>query len=387
MTKTPHVRICFMALILGCALWPARSQAQSVSDFLRSRYASSSSSRSSSSSSVGGRPAPRADGKSPMTGNAFFQEDPETGSLIVITDDETNEQIQKLVQDLDRPTPQCLIKVLFLEITHNDDLDIGSEFSFIPKGTGTLAAPGTGDFRGASSIFDIGSDLASKNQGGYYKIVEDDLQLTIKALSSVGKVEVLSRPSIVARNNQPAVITVGQRVPFIVNSQITQDGRTINTINYDDIGIILRVTPRIESEEMVELDVNPEISALTNSTVQISENLTAPVYDMRSALTKVVVPTGKTVVIGGLIQDRTVDVIRKIPFMGDIPYLGVLFSRTIKSKAKTELLIFLTPHIIMNTTTLMDLSTSESKKAEMIPQVYSPAKLDQFDGVAGPDYP
>ena len=328
----------------------------------------------------GGAPAPssssRNTGKSPMTGQAFFQEDPETGSLIVITDDETNKQIQTVIQSLDRPVPQALIKVLFLEITHTDDLDIGTE--------ATIKNDSTNNPKSVTSLYGLAADLAARNSGTYFKVIQDDLDMTIKALASVSKLEVLSRPSVLARNNVEAIITVGQEVPFIRNSRITADGQTLNTIEYDDIGIILRVTPHITSRGMIELDVNPEISTLTGDSVKITDTVTAPVFAKRSAVTTVVVPDGKTVVIGGLMEDRTVNSVEKFPILGDIPLMGVLFSRTIKSKAKTELLIFLTPHLVGQLTELADLSTSETNKAVMIPQTFNRQTLDRFDGTASP---
>src|SRR5204863_3649631 len=112
--------------------------------------------------------------------------------------------------------------------------------------------------------------------GTALNFVSNDWNLTLHALASKGKVDVLSRPSIMARNNQEAVIVVGQEVPFITNSRITDQGQTINTIQYDNVGIILRVTPFITSEGTVEVIVAPESSSLTDQTVPISNNASAP---------------------------------------------------------------------------------------------------------------
>ena len=146
----------------------------------------------------------------------------------------------------------------------------------------------------------------------------------------------LSRPSIMARNNQEAVIVVGSEVPFITNSRITDDGQTINTIQYDNVGIILRVTPFITSDGTVEMIVAPEISTLTDQTVPISNNASAPVIAKRSAETVVVTPHGQTVVIGGLMETQRTETVQKIPILGDIPFLGIPFRRTIKARSKTR---------------------------------------------------
>ena len=175
-------------------------------------------------------------------------------------------------------------------------------------------------------------------------MLTDDWSATLRALSTRGKVEVLSRPSIMARNNQEAVIVVGSEVPFITNSRTDALGNLTNTITYDNVGIILRVTPFITSEGTVEMIVAPEISSLTAQTVPISSTVSAPVIAKRSAETVVVTPNGQTVVIGGLMETQRIENIRKIPLLGDIPGLGAAFRRTIKSDVKKELMIFLTPH-------------------------------------------
>jgi len=301
-----------------------------------------------------------------LVGSAVIQYDAETGSLIVITDDETNKQIEKIVTNLDQPVPQVLIKVLFLEVTHTNDLDLGVEGKY------TYNRDGNQDV--IQTIF----GLSHETRGGFYKILDEDLEVTIRAIAEKTKLEILSRPSVLARNNQQATITVGQEVPFIRNSRITSDGQTINTIEYDDIGIILRVTPHITSDRLVEMEVIPEISALTGDTVPISETVNATVIAKRSAETSVVVEDGKTVVIGGMMEDNNTETVTKIPILGDIPILGAPFRRTIKSKSKTELLIFLTPHVVEGSSELRDVSMSEKGKTELAPKAFTDKQIDKY---------
>jgi len=219
-------------------------------------------------------------------------------------------------------------------VTHTDDSDLGGELSVLnlrPSGRGTEVFS---DF-----------DVAAQNNGLIFRLVEKDVTAALHVLQEVGKLDVLSRPYILTSDNQAANITVGQEVPFIRNTRTTETGQTINTIEYEDIGIILDVLPHINPEGLVIMDVAPEISTLTGTTVPISETVDAPVFAKRSALTRVAIRNGQTIVIGGLMEDRITDTIEKVPWLGDLPGIGALFSRTIKSKAKTELLIFLTPHV------------------------------------------
>jgi general secretion pathway protein D len=311
-----------------------------------------------------------------LKGDALIQCDPETGSLVVVTDEKTNEQIKKVVEALDRPVPQVLIKVLFLEVTHTHDLDLGVEGLSHHKSTKGPIYDQHVDMQTIQTIFGIGSQTT----GGFYHLVEKDLDATLRALAEVTKLEVLSRPSILTRNNQQAMITVGKKVPFIQNSRITQLGETINTVVYDDIGIILRVTPHISEDRVVSMDVTPEISTLTGETVPISNTVNAPVFAMRSAQTGVVVPDGKTVVIGGLMEDSKNKDAKKVPILGDIPLLGALFQNRSDQKSKTELLIFLTPHVVENAGELTTMTESEKNDAQLAPKVFGKDQMDHFIG-------
>lgn len=312
-----------------------------------------------------------------LKGDALVQYDAETGSLIIVTDDETNEEIGKVIEDLDRPIPQVLIKVLFLEVTHSDDLDLGIE-GFLQKKE-TYNFSDRVDTETIETLFGLGSETT----GGFYRIIENDLDITLRALSEVAKLEVLSRPSILTRNNQEAVITIGQEVPFIRNSRITDNGQTINTVEYEDIGIILTVTPHITENRVVSMDVTPEISTLTGQTVPISDTVNAPVFAKRSAETGVIVPDGSTVVIGGLMEDNTTKNTRKVPVLGDIPLLGAAFRRKVDSKTKTELLIFLTPHVIDGFSEMDELTLREKANSELAPKAFKSDVMERYLGDAG----
>lgn len=319
-------------------------------------------------------------------GEASIHIDPETGQLIVISDDETNEHIRKVLESLDKPVPQVLIKVLFLEVTHADDLELGVEAS-LRYGGRTVGVDNDGDGITDEEVTQFQDTLetifglTAESQGGFWRILKEDFDATIYALAQVGKLEVLSRPSILARNNEPAIITLGHRVPFITNSRVTQDGQIINTVTYEDVGIILEVTPHITSEKLVEMLVAPEISTLSGETVTVSAGVEVPIIAQRAAETSVVVPDGMTVVIGGLMEDNETENVHKLPILGDIPWLGTLFRRTIKTKSKTELLIFLTPHVVERTSTLEALSIAESRKATIAPMAFATDELDKtLDG-------
>lgn len=303
-------------------------------------------------------------------GQATIQYDPETDSIIVITDPATIGNIGGIIESLDRPVSQVLIKVLFLEVTHSKDRDFGIEGTAL-EGDDLI-----------STYFGI----SPETRGGFVRVFNSDFEATLRALDVEGRLEILSRPSVLARNNETAIITIGQEVPFIRNSRITEDGQVLNTIEYDDIGIILEVTPHITAERMVEMYVYPEISTLTAETVPITDTVDAPVIAKRSAETTVVVQDGRTVVIGGLMEDNLTDTIEKVPILGDIWPIKYLFRRHEQRKVKTELLIFLTPFVVDGQGQLQSLSVAEMNQAELPPDVFSADQFEKFvDNLETPD--
>jgi len=324
-------------------------------------------------------------------GEALISSDPETRRLIVITDDETSQYVNQVVTNLDRPKPQVLIKVVFLEVTYNNSSDIGVEGGFsrninnsttgIVANSFGLSALNSSPTGTVNNVFGqaVQSFLPVPPGAGLYQVFGSDFQATLRAIAQAGKTEVLSRPSILARNNQQATITVGQSVPLVTSTSFqTLTGNPINTIQYSSVGIILRVTPFITSDNLVEMIVSPQISSLSDQSVPVSAGVNAPIINLRSADTVVVTPDGQTVIIGGLMQNQKTQSDSKIPLLGDIPLLGNLFKRRAKGNTKTELLIFLTPHIVKEPSELVGLSATERDKAIMAPKAFSEQELNRY---------
>jgi general secretion pathway protein D len=323
-------------------------------------------------------------------GNAMISMDPDTHTLTVIADEDTMKSIREVIRNLDRPKPQVLIKVVFLELTHSHSTDIGVEAGWsgsVGNNTGAVAnAFGLSALSlgiSSNSAFNaLGQPLAAFGSvppgAGLYQILGRDFQATLRAIAQAGKAQLLSRPSILARDGQPATIVVGQSVPLTTSVRFDTFGNAINNVTYTDVGIILRVTPYITSEGLVQMIVSPQISAINpNTSVPISTGVSAPIIDVRSADTVVVTPDGQTVVIGGLMRNDHASADNKIPVLGDIPVLGNLFKRRTRSNDKTELLIFLTPHVVQAPTQLASLSDAERNRS-LTPESYSEEELNRF---------
>jgi general secretion pathway protein D len=303
-----------------------------------------------------------------MAGEVFVVANEDTNSLLVTTASKYRDRVREIIEELDRPVPQVLIKVLVAEVTHDNTDDLGVDFSILnrrPSGKGFTVASSLG-----------AAAAAAANGGLVVSLLEENVNATITALQRAGKLDVLSRPYILASDNQLASITVGDEVPFIVDTRTTELGQIINTIQYQDVGIILQVTPHINEEGLVILDVTPEISQLTNSTVPISQGVSAPIISKRSADSRVGIRDGQTIVIGGLMEDRKVATLTKVPILGDIPLIGPLFQHNNVTKTKTELLIFLTPHVAHQPDTLRPMSEDELKGTKLTPGAVAPGTFD-----------
>ena len=351
---------------------------------------------SSNSANSSGATTTRQYRNNTLLGDALIQEDPETRSLIIVADDDTQNEIVKVIKNLDRPKPQVLIKVLFAQVTLDNTLDFGVEGSYAfnlakpavsqlvtaaaqqaaATAGNIIPTPTSGVGQGGTN-FGLAA-LANQSNGAFFTLNTQNAAATLYALATRGKVNVLSRPSIIARNNQQAAIVVGQEVPIPTANQITEAGEQIQSVSYQDVGIILTVTPFITVNKSVEMIVAPQISSLSSQTVQISSNFSAPIINKTAAETVVVAPDGQTVVIGGLMQKQTSSMVSKVPVLGDIPVLGHLFKRTTTSSDKTELLIFLTPYIIKGTDRLEELTVDQVDRTDLPTETFNQKDVSQY---------
>ena len=308
-------------------------------------------------------PSDSSGGGNDISEETYFEADTETNSLLVLTSSKNYQKIKPILDELDKPVGQVLIKVLFAEVTHSDSVDLGTEFSM-------LNLRSDGGSTDTSMLFGKPTSLLteaglSRPTGLSVRTIAGDLDITLRALQETGKLNVLSRPYILTRNNQLATITVGEEVP-IPTGTTTVAGQTQTTIEYrTDIGIVLDVTPSINPDGLVNMTVSPKITTRTTETVPITESLNAQAFATRSAETRVAVHDGQTIVIGGLIEDQTKDTIKKVPLLGDIPIVDFLFKRTVKEKTKTELLIFLTPLVAKEARDLTPISDAERARSNL----------------------
>jgi general secretion pathway protein D len=305
-----------------------------------------------------------------LQGQVNVVADVDTNSLLVACAAKYQDQVKAVIDELDRPVQQVLIKALIASVTHDNSDDLGLDFSVL-----NLRPSGNGQ----SLVSNLGNAAQNVTNGGLaVSVLEKNLSATFHALATQGKIDVLSRPYILASDNQEAIITVGQEVPFITNSQTTDLGNIINTIQYQTLGIILDVTPHLNPDGLVILDVSPQISSLSDGSVEIQSGVFSPEFNNTSASSRVGIRDGDTIVIGGLMQDQLTQTITKIPILGDIPYVGpIIFGQTNTQKTKEELLIFLTPHVAPVPGKLQAMSRDEMRGVKLTPNAVEPGTFQE----------
>ena len=260
-------------------------------------------------------------------------------------------KILKTIKMLDIIPRQVLIEVLIAEVGLDENSEFGVEWTVFDDYAKLGGYKGVDRFGQSFNLSGLGQDLTKPlTQTGFtYAFAADALQAFLRAYSRQNKVNILSTPHILAADNTEASIDVGQEVP-IVTSEYTPTTLQVNetysrSIEYRDTGILLTVTPRINDKGLVALEVNQEVSDLSEQRI---EGINSPIILKRQAQTSLVVQDGRTIVIGGLIREKSDETQEGLPILSKIPYLGMLFSYKKKATTKVELLILITPHVVKN---------------------------------------
>ncbi|HEX4870784.1 MAG TPA: secretin N-terminal domain-containing protein, partial [Nevskiaceae bacterium] len=266
--------------------------------------------------------------------------DEATNTLILQASPESYSQILRLLRSLDKPSKAALVEMTVAEVTLTENSQLGVEWLFRElTASGAIATGGT--FGGLG----VGTD------GFTFTRLSGDgnARVLLNALASNNRARILSSPRIMARNGEEAMIQVGQEVPIISSQQSTvgavdPDGvGVLQTIQYRDTGVILKVKPTIHSGDRVDLDVSQEVSAAQATTTGVD---TSPTFATRKLETKLTLQNGSTVLLGGLISSDQSAGDTGVPFLKDIPLLGRLFRRDTNRESKTELIVLITPYIV-----------------------------------------
>lgn len=279
-------------------------------------------------------------GQDALMGSLGQDQDPDRMRIVVnkqnnaiavyATQNETD-LLEGMLRKIDIMPQQVRIDATVAEVTLNDSLQYGTQFFFRQGGlNGALASAFSG---GAQGFF-----VAGNNSGA---------QAAIVALQAVTKVNVLSSPQLLVMDNQTARLQVGDSVPYLTStsqSTITSGSPVITAISYRQTGVILDVTPRIGADGLVTLDIAQEVSDI-NAAIT-TPGINSPTFADRSVRTTIAIHDGQTVGLAGLIRDSTSEANTGFPFVKDIPVLGTLLGQQNNTRARTEMLILVTPHLV-----------------------------------------
>jgi general secretion pathway protein D len=276
--------------------------------------------------------------------------DEATNTLLVTTTPASWAALQPILQRLDRMPRRVLIEILVAEFTLDDSTSLGIEWALRSGGIkigGEKFTLNTGLDTGVPGIVPIPPTFS-------FVLHSNDFLGMLQAFAAENRVNVLSSPRVLASENKRAQIHVGRSVPILTSQQQPTTGVAgqaqpasviTTTVEYRDTGIILTVLPRVSDNRFVALDVRQEVSDVIQNTFSATQS---PVFTKRVAETSVVVGENESLVLGGLIEERKALVRQGIPFLSRIPILGYLFGATTEGTIKTELMIMVTPRIVLD---------------------------------------
>jgi general secretion pathway protein D len=282
-------------------------------------------------------------GNEPTPDSLRIIPDPQNNALLVYGTGQETDTINAMLHKIDILPLQVRIDAVIAEVQLNDNLQYGTQFFFQAGGLNGIL-----NFASQSNVQTPSQAQLNLSFPGFFigGHGSGGAPFAINALQQVTTVKVLSSPQLMVLDNQPARLQVGSVVPYLSqSSQSTiSNSQVINSINYQQTGVVLDVTPRVNSGGLVTLDISQEVSDVQQGIT--TQGINSPTFFDRSISSRVVVQDGQTVGLAGLISDNTSTGNQGIPWLKDIPLLGALAGNQNNTRQRTELLMLLTPHVL-----------------------------------------
>src|SRR5262245_45560742 len=292
----------------------------------------------------------------PMTGSSgrsLFQNvritaDTTNNAIVVYSNQEDYRVIERALRDVDRPRLQVAIDATVAEITLTDDLRFGVQYFLTSKDAGAGNDKGSVGLLNAAQTTAQSALLQRVSPGLNFLIGSESLpRVILNALSTVTDVKVLSSPSIVAMDNQPALLQVGDEVPITTSTATLLNNSStpvVNTIEMRNTGVILKVLPHVNANGAIHLEIDQEISNVVNP----DQQTLTPTISQRRVHSAVAVVSGQTVLLAGLISEREQKTKNGIPGLRDIKFLGDLLGNATGTKQRSEIIIFIRTRLMRN---------------------------------------
>ena len=309
--------------------------------------------------------------------------DEQTNALVITAQPDIMQELERIIAKLDIRRAQVLVEAIIVEVQDGDAFNLGVQWANKNGGGTQFTATGLPTTTVANAALQYKNDgafsstttsaLSSFNglAAGFYS---GDWAGLVTALSSNTKSNILATPSIVTLDNKEASFNVGQEVPVISGSQSSTTGSVFNTVERKTVGTKLKVTPQINEGDSVLMDIEQEVSSVATSTSTSSSSTSSAslgdTFNTRTVKNAVLVKSGETVVLGGLLSNNTSESTYKVPLLGDIPVLGYLFRYNSTSKTKQNLMVFIHPTILRDPITYTGVSSSKYNlfRAEQLSQ-------------------
>ncbi len=291
-----------------------------------------------------------------------------SNSVVMSMSPRFHQQYMDIVHQLDRAPDQVLIEVMFVQVSENDAFELGVEFAAQDLLFSEQAYTGkNGTIKGPDFDFVGGTDLgaAGSGKGFSFTMTGEDFNFLFHALQSNGHAKIISRPSIMVKNNEEGEIKIISEIPYLSSNSVGGN-YTSNTVSTREAGITLNVKPSINPDGFVQLVVKPEVSSIGDS-VQLGGGLSNPSINRTNLNTTITIKDGETVVIGGLIEASSTEGESKVPLLGDIPWVGQAFRSNNDTNRRQELLIVITASVITSPEDAYRMSVQQRDKGDMIP--------------------
>ncbi len=322
---------------------------------LNTRAAPATSTTPGQDNTLSGTPSGARSGGNGILQNVRITADVTNNAVLVYANMESQRVIEQTIRQIDRPQRQIAIEATIAEVTLNDQLNYGVQF-FLASKKGSIS----NTIAGVSNSSTVGSNIDGQDNAvnaaagallgrvlpGFNFLIgaENSPRVVLDALHNVTNVKVLSNPSLVVLDNQPATLQVGDQVPFSTGTAtvLTANNTVVNTIDYKNTGIILRVLPRANANGNVVLDIEQEISSVAAG----SAGSLTPTISQRRVKSSIAVTSGQTVLLAGLISETENKQRQGLPILDSIPGVGDAFSHQGTGRSRTELILFIRPTVM-----------------------------------------
>jgi general secretion pathway protein D len=286
-----------------------------------------------------------------MTGLVSIIPDEVNNAIVIKANAADYARLKATIQALDIVPRAVLIELMVAEITLTDDLQYGLEYYFKNKGMdigGTKGRQSTfvnNNLGIANAAIDSLSFAAAPGFNMFWTSVAGDISYLVRLLSSETHVSILANPTLLAMDNQEASLTVGGREPILSQQSVNtaSDNTIVNSVQYEETGLILNVTPHVNSGGLVRMEVEQTIRTANRNNVS---GIDSPSFNERHIQTSLLSQDNKTAVIGGIIQQTDNVGSSGVPFLRKVPLVAPLFSTSNKTTTRTELIIAITPHVV-----------------------------------------